>query len=526
MRNLIKSIIGGLLYSCAFSASAMALTAAQTPDKFPYIWVQYNNPDRTGGVQKRVVRVVLEDGANCPAISENGASVTMTERALPPSMDNSEFAVTVCSATIAKSSVAHVAITENNPSQNYHLPALPDTANTIVVVGDTGCRVATGWTPQNCDNITPSAPRTGWPLQMILDNIGARNPDAIIHMGDYHYREASPCPPQYQGTCGDTWASWKADWFNPAQSVLREAPWVMLRGNHEMCLRAWRGFNLFLSVEPVGGVAGEPAITTAPNVGCPELTPSYKIALDNEIVLAVVDTASQGQSITQAGVKYCATWAAGIEALLQDAMKNPATHWLTLHHPVYKWSSKYPVKPGQDACPAAVFTGQTYVQGVINANAMKNKPAPNMIFSGHAHMWQWNRPLDANLPLQMVVGNGGTYRDSNSAYALNGAEFIGNTATSAVYPSTKGGLPNGTTGWTNMDIIYGYQTLKKLRVPGATASTVWRIDMYDVDDSLLRVCMSGTDAKAAAVVANSFAQPAAAADILKYGCHVVSQNGG
>ena len=528
MGMFIKAAIAGLLGAGAFAAAVQALPASQVPDEFPYIWVQYNNPDHSGGVQKRIARVVLEDGGKCPTISENVSPVPMRERALTPSQDNGEFQVTVCTATLHASSAAYVTITDNSGTTTHTLPVLPDTANTVVVVGDTGCRVSS-WGTQDCDDATPTDPRAGWPLEKVADRIVAENPDAIIHMGDYHYREADPCPASDQGTCGDTWTSWKADWFNPARPVLAVVPWVLLRGNHENCARAWLGFKLFFSVEPATGSLGD-----QPNQsGCSELTPSYAVGLDNEITLAVLDTASQREMLTQSGIDYCPTWVTDLKSLLDDAMANPASHWLTLHHPVYKWTTKYPVTSSAEACPAGVFKGQNFIQGTINDNAEAGKTAPSMIFAGHSHMWQWNRPLDGNLPLQMVVGHGGTLLDQASSYALGGNQYIGNTPSSEVFPNTKAGaaaqakagLPAGTTGWTNMDIIFGYQVLKRLSVPGGSPATVWRIDMRDINHTLLRVCTSESDPAAAAVVAKSAGLPAQAQELQDKGCYVVAQGG-
>jgi hypothetical protein len=156
-----------------------------------------------------------------------------------------------------------------------------------------------------------------------------------------------------------------------------------------------------------------------------------------------------------------------------------------------------------------------------------------MIFAGHSHMWQWNRPLDGNLPLQMVVGHGGTLLDQASSYALGGNQYIGHTPSSEVFPNTKAGaaaqakagLPAGTTGWTNMDIIFGYQVLKRLSVPGGSPATVWRIDMRDINHTLLRVCTSESDPAAAAVVAKSAGLPAQAQELQDKGCYVVAQGG-
>lgn len=153
-----------------------------------------------------------------------------------------------------------------------------------------------------------------------------------------------------------------------------------MRGNHENCARAWRGFKLFFSVEPATGSPGD-----QPNQsGCSELTPSYAVGLDNEITLAVLDTASQREMLTQSGIDYCPTWVTDLKSLLDDAMANPASHGLTLHHPVYKWTTKYPVTSSAEACPAGVFKGQNFIQGTINDNAEAGKTAPSMIFAGRS----------------------------------------------------------------------------------------------------------------------------------------------
>jgi hypothetical protein len=70
-------------------------------------------------------------------------------------------------------------------------------------------------------------------------------PDLMIHLGDYLYRE-SPCQPgdnRCTGTpWGDNWATWNADFFEPAAPLLHHTVWLMARGNHEECGRAGNGF--------------------------------------------------------------------------------------------------------------------------------------------------------------------------------------------------------------------------------------------------------------------------------------------
>lgn len=77
-----------------------------------------------------------------------------------------------------------------------------------------------------------------------------------------------------------------------------------------------------------------------------------------------------------------------------------------------------------------------------------------------------------------------------------------------------------------MDIIFGYQVLKRLQVPGGSPSVVWRIDMRDINHTLLRVCTSQSDPMAAAVVANSSGFPAQTKELQDKGCYVVAEVGG
>ena len=78
---------------------------------------------------------------------------------------------------------------------------------------------------------------------MLAKSVAAARPDLVIHVGDYLYRE-SPCPKNDHGCAGspydDSWFTWKADFFVPAAPLLQVAPWIMVRGNHEICKRAAR----------------------------------------------------------------------------------------------------------------------------------------------------------------------------------------------------------------------------------------------------------------------------------------------
>ena len=58
-----------------------------------------------------------------------------------------------------------------------------------MIFGDTGCRIKLkkhgDYDTQDCKN--------GWPYAKIALHAAATNPDLVIHVGDYVYREV-PCP--------------------------------------------------------------------------------------------------------------------------------------------------------------------------------------------------------------------------------------------------------------------------------------------------------------------------------------------
>lgn len=179
-----------------------------------------------------------------------------------------EFPVTACEATVPFGvSSASIA------GQPLALPKPP--YSRIVVLGDAGCRLS-DWEKkyQACNN--PSA----WPFPQISASIAAYQPDLIIHVGDFLYRE-NACPVDQSGCAGspfgDNWAAWNADFFSPASAMLGAAPWVIMRGNHETCARNPEGWFRYLDPRPY-----------VPE--CQRFTDPYVIPLV-DLNLAIIDSA-------------------------------------------------------------------------------------------------------------------------------------------------------------------------------------------------------------------------------------------
>jgi calcineurin-like phosphoesterase family protein len=186
-------------------------------------WLQY------GADGAPHARAVVSDTA-CPAVRADERPIRMAARAAKAQ----GFDDLVCDATI-DSGARRVHVGDRA------LPAPVRHPHTIVVLGDTGCRIS-GLTAQACDD--PAA----WPFPQIARSIAALRPDLVVHVGDYLYRER-PCP--LLARCagsphGDDAAAWYADFLTPAAPLFARAPLLLLRGNHEECARNGAGWFRYL----------------------------------------------------------------------------------------------------------------------------------------------------------------------------------------------------------------------------------------------------------------------------------------
>jgi len=205
-----------------------------------------------GADNKLSVRVVVGSGvAACPQVFADGKELEAKQRGAA----DGDFPVTVCAAEVPLTTKA---LTIDKTA----VPVLPATVNRIVVIGDTGCRIE-GKAVQNCDNVDE------WPFPVIAREAAARNPDLVIHVGDYYYRETA-CPAGQSGCAnsphGDNWDAWKADLMAPATPLFKAAPWLWCaaitsyanaaaRGGRDSSTRAPRRLNARIDRRPIGFIS-------------------------------------------------------------------------------------------------------------------------------------------------------------------------------------------------------------------------------------------------------------------------------
>lgn len=234
------------------------------------------------------------------------------------------------------------------------VPGDPPAIGRIVVLGDTGCRVK-GKAVQPCDD-------AHWPLNSLAIHAADKHPDLVIHVGDYLYRETCPndaasCPGFNHG---NNWATWSDDFFTPARALLEAAPWVIVRGNHEICSRA-------------GGLGWAQLLSPDHNApaGCPATVAPYAVSLPGGPRLVIADSANDADD------GPLGAQARPLAALMTGS---PPALWLLTHKPF----------PSARAFRAVVPDGVTA-----------------LVLSGHVHdfgSYQFGGAPGS----QMIVGTGGT----------------------------------------------------------------------------------------------------------------------
>ena len=336
-----------------------------------------------------VVRAIAGD-AGCPraaAVAGPGAvpaawETPMTVRSEP---DPPDFPHRVCEWQPLPS-VRYVAI-EGHSAVLRMLAADP---RRIVVIGDTGCW---GADDQSCER--------EWPFADLSRMAAARQPDLVIHLGDYNYRGTNCVA--FDGccgynpvncafpNCGDTWPVWQADFFTPAAPLLAAAPWVMVRGNHELCARAGRGWFHYLDPHT-------PPPVCAPNpVLEPTYTEPFPLYLGNSLRLLVVDSAS---ACGQPGFRdEVPLYRAQFERLATHVAGGTAEQtWLLTHRPLW----------GIVEYTAARQLLVSYTLQRASANRL---PEPiDLVLAGHEHLFQ-ALTMAGDLPPALLVGTGGAELD-------------------------------------------------------------------------------------------------------------------
>ena len=358
-----------------------------------------------------IARIIVETGDACPALTADGRALPMLRREPVP-----EGFLPACEAAIP-ANTRSLKLGE----QTLKLPVTP---SSVVVVGDTGCRVE-GKRLQACKD--PAA----WPFPHNAQSIAKAKPDLIVHVGDYLYREDA-CPDAAQGCAGphgDNWTTWNADFFAPASAALAAAPWSFTRGNHETCRRSWRGWFYYLDPRPFDGTCTEQSEVWIAQSG------TLRIGEMDSALVADTDTAD---------ARYVATVAAQLAGI------SGRVDWVAVHHPLWAYKPQAGAMLMETQSLAAAWD--------------KAKPAGvRMVVSGHTHLFEF-LSFGAAHPSQLVAGNGGTNLADSIKPGLAGETLFGVMVNS---------------GDSRHD--FGYTELHR-------AGKGWNLDLMDLDGAKALTC--------------------------------------
>lgn len=334
-------------------------------------------------------RAIVPAGQPCPALEIDGRARPMRLRA---PAEGTDFPVSSCEAELP-ADAASLSV------GGRALPLPAAAPRRIALLGDTGCRIKKD-EAQACDD--PAA----WPFAALARAVAAAQPDLVIHLGDYLYRE-SPCPGAKDGCAGSPWGydwvTWQADFFAPAAPALAAAPFLFVRGNHEGCGRAWRGWFRFLAPD---GWTPE----------CRRYSPPHAVEAAGRR-LVVLDSA-HADDIDRDPAQV-ADFAALLRAAGSLAAGAPGS-WLVTHKPVW------PVRKVKEADGPQPQPGGH--RSVLQAAVAQAPLAPEIatILSGHYHLFQsiaFAGP--GGRPNQLVLGNGGTRLDRGPAALPEGFDAWG-----------------------------------------------------------------------------------------------------
>jgi hypothetical protein len=422
-------------------------------------WVQI-------GANNQASARLLTPYTTCPSITVDGVTSPMKVRSLPGTLPlrTTSTDTTLAAAQTSGNSKPSVFTTTscefNLPAgalkasvAGINLPLPKPVVNRVVIIGDTGCRISIGNVFQACGDPTI------WPFSVIAAATAALKPDLVVHVGDYQYRD-NPCPPGNTACTGTPWGygsdTWMADLFTPAAPLLAAAPWVMVRGNHEVCNRAGQGWYRYLDQNPYDttGVktCDDPANDTAANFNDP-----WAVSIGDTRFVAFDSSNASKTAYSPPAFQPYTNELAEAAALSTDDMLNI----FAVHHPVLGYTA---------ANPPTI--GNAGLQSVMNAAFPGNYYPPNtgIAIHGHVHDFQALN-FASNHPATFVAGNGGDNLDSALPATFN--------------PNADLPAPNTVVNAFAYSQEFGFMVMDRV---GAVGDKNWKFTSYRTDGSVIAVC--------------------------------------
>jgi hypothetical protein len=374
------------LFLCLFAVSAFAQPTETVT------WVEL------GESGKIIARQVIPGPATaCPSVRIKGVKNPPTQlQARTLAKPNPNFPVLVCEVVIPQG-----ATSASIGSVSLALPT--GNPKSIAIIGDTGCKgdasgkgaklaVDTDDDDANQKSSAQACTPDGWPFKEVAGSAAKTKPDLVIHVGDYVYVKP------------DNWTNWYYQFFKPASKLLAAAPWIFVRGNHEICSQRGSGYFLLL----------DPRATAA----CPgDSTPPYAVTLGKSNFIVLDSSGATCDFPPGSPEKSCkpSEQAAQIKTLAaqlkssQSMIPSGASARLLTHRPV--WGAKN--AKSSDSTPKGFCPADSKKDVLLSLNSslagaftQANPTWIAMAISGHTHLFELMTYTGGPLP-QLVVGDSG-----------------------------------------------------------------------------------------------------------------------
>ncbi|MGN7661337.1 MAG: metallophosphoesterase family protein [Anaplasma sp.] len=375
---------------------------------------------------KLSVRAVVSPDEGCPILRVNSRNMKMGLRAPP---ESGRFEDKVCESLLPISTTARkIEVGDRR---------LPDIATSdrrdsvkVAVTGDTGCRISR-LSRQDC-----KSPEK-WPVRKVLEKIAGQNADLVVHVGDYLYREAECLDEKKcdKHVYGDNSLTWAADWLSPLQSVSKKVAFIFVRGNHEDCERAYRGWFRYLDGHPLSKRRYE---------NCERMSDSWVFDLKqwfgSNVGFQVYDSSSSGevfyreQDVRDLRRKF-------LEGSMHD---RGLQMFLLTHRPLWASYRKYgmeyygnlpQVRAIGEVLPAefvAVISGHIHLGQILSVRRRKSGEGAPGSLQGHG-------AATKSHVTQIISGNGGTLLEEATNLQLRAREGVESIKSIAQIISGNGG---------------------------------------------------------------------------------------
>ncbi|HLK91496.1 MAG TPA: metallophosphoesterase [Polyangia bacterium] len=424
------------------------------------------------GANNQAIARLLTPYNVCPSITVDGVTSPMTVRVLAGAepLRTSSTDTTLAAAMTSGNTKASVFTTTTCefaiPSgakaatvAGISLPLPKAAVNRVAIIGDTGCRISIGNVYQACGDPTQ------WPYPVIASAAAAMQPDLVLHVGDYEYRD-NPCPPGNTACAGQPWGygsdAWMADFFTPSAPLLAAAPWVMVRGNHEVCNRAGQGWFRYLDINPFDTTdvktcdnSANDSTATGGNYNDP-----WAVSFGDTQFIAFDSSNVSKSAYSPAAFQPYTAQLAEAAALATPSLLNI---W-AVHHPVLGYSAANPPTLGSPG-----------LQSVMNAAYPNNYYPANIGLAMHGHVHDFQAfDFSSNHPATFVAGNGGDNLDN--ALPAAGTGFNPNNDLPA---------PNTVVNAFAFSQEFGFMIMDRV---GQVGDKNWKFTSYRTNGTIIAVC--------------------------------------